>query len=108
MAWYYNLILNRFFGIGLVATLRRPTGPSPSMGQKFAFFLGNSQILKNGTYTEYLRNGIFECLPKTGQFCHFCLWEKDKLACSSTDSCFAYSSPSLALPADAFVSFKWS
>jgi hypothetical protein len=46
MAWYYNQILSRLFKIGLVASARRHSSPAATMGNKFAFFLENSQISK--------------------------------------------------------------
>ena len=46
MAWFYNLILMRFFKIGLVVTSHRFSGPSATMHRNFPFFLENSQIPK--------------------------------------------------------------
>ena len=42
MAWFYNLILPRFFEIGLVATSRRHYSPAATAVDNFAFFLRNS------------------------------------------------------------------
>jgi hypothetical protein len=47
MAWFYNLFLSCFSGIGLVASSRRHHDPADTMGHKSAFFLGNSLISKN-------------------------------------------------------------
>jgi|SRR5215469_2657487 len=46
MAWFYNLILLRFFEIGLVATSRRHYSPAATAVHSFAFFLGKSANFK--------------------------------------------------------------
>ncbi|HKF51193.1 MAG TPA: hypothetical protein VKB26_02685 [Candidatus Acidoferrales bacterium] len=77
MAWFYNLILVRFFEIGLVAVSQRRYSPAATVVHNFAFFLTNPQIpkfrrLENGQKDHFsmsLKNrpipGSFACGKKT-------------------------------------------
>jgi len=96
MAWFYNLILRQNFKIGRVAISRRHTSPSASLGPKSAFSWGIRKF-QNSAPAKNVKNAIFECLPKTGQFRGFCLWKKDNLSlwpvlvlASSHSSVFAF------------------